>query len=257
MNRRRRVPEFEMPGLQPGAHAATAHRGSQGVPAAPRGCQGGHLRRSRNAMYKQWLVSTRTLAAYASGFFAQDAVRQQDTPCVKTRTLPRFWVKSPHFADTEAGSNRVRDWSVFGDSRRGARGLRAGDDRLAGATYDPTSHYRAVAVFDFFRKRGLTPAMLREVSQHQIGRLASSFDALDLDPAILSRDRSCPVGEIGGFLALRSPFTADLVRGLRARGVWTDARGDVLRLGPAPYLSDRQLEDAIGLLGEVVRETAS
>jgi len=132
-----------------------------------------------------------------------------------------------------------------------------GGDQFAGATYDPASHYRAVAVFDFFRKQGLTPALLREVSQHQIGRLASSFDALDLDPAILSRDRSCPVGEIGGFLALRSPFTADLVRGLRARGVWTDARGDVLRLGPAPYLSDRQLEDAIGLLGEVVRETAS
>jgi hypothetical protein len=33
----------------------------------------------------------------------------------------------------------------------------------------------------------------------------------------------------------------------------TDARGDVLRLGPAPYLSDAQLRDAIGVLGEVVR----
>src|SRR5213078_3790988 len=28
-----------------------------------------------------------------------------------------------------------------------------GGDRFAGATYDPTSHYRAVAVFDFFRAR--------------------------------------------------------------------------------------------------------
>jgi kynureninase len=44
------------------------------------------------------------------------------------------------------------------------------------------------------------------------------------------------------------------VRILRARGVWTDARGDALRLGPAPYLSDRQLLDAIGILGEVARE---
>jgi len=26
-----------------------------------------------------------------------------------------------------------------------------GGDRFAGSTYDPTSHYRAVAVFDFFR----------------------------------------------------------------------------------------------------------
>ena len=35
-----------------------------------------------------------------------------------------------------------------------------GGDQLAGATYDPTSHYRAVAVFDFFREHGLTPALL-------------------------------------------------------------------------------------------------
>ena len=32
-----------------------------------------------------------------------------------------------------------------------------GGDRFAGATYDPTSHYRAAAVFDFFREQGLTP----------------------------------------------------------------------------------------------------
>ncbi|MBA3521043.1 MAG: aminotransferase class V-fold PLP-dependent enzyme [Gemmatimonadales bacterium] len=132
-----------------------------------------------------------------------------------------------------------------------------GGDQLAGATYDPTSHYRAGAVFDFFRERGLTPALLREESQHQIGLLASALDALDLDPAVVSRDRSCPLDQVGGFLALRSPVVAALVRGLRVRGVWTDARGEVLRLGPAPYLSDRQLEDSVGLLGEVVRENVA
>ncbi|MBA3344129.1 MAG: kynureninase [Gemmatimonadales bacterium] len=129
-----------------------------------------------------------------------------------------------------------------------------GGDQLAGATYDPTSHYRAALVFDFFRERGLMPPLLREVSQHQIGLLASTFDALDLDPAVVSRERACALSEVGGFLALRSPVAADLVRSLRARGVWTDARGEVLRFGPAPYLSDRQLRDAMGLLGEVVRE---
>ena len=35
------------------------------------------------------------------------------------------------------------------------------------------------------------------------------------------------------------------------------ARGDVLRLGPAPYLSDRQLRDAIGLLEEVAAAGAT
>jgi kynureninase len=130
----------------------------------------------------------------------------------------------------------------------------AGGDRFAGATYDPTSHYRAAAVFRFFRDQELTPVLLRQVSQHQIGLLASRFDALDLDPAVISRDRDAPMSEMGGFLALRSPVATSLTKRLRARGVWTDARGEVLRLGPAPYLSDCQLEDAIDLLGEVVRE---
>src|SRR6185503_18495203 len=111
----------------------------------------------------------------------------------------------------------------------------------------------AATVFDFFHERGLTPQLLRDVSQHQIGLLASAFDALDLDPAVVTRDRDYPLSEVGGFLALRSPVATSLARSLHARGVWTDARGEVLRLGPAPYLSDRQLQDAIGVLGEVVR----
>jgi hypothetical protein len=35
---------------------------------------------------------------------------------------------------------------------------------------------------------------------------------------------------------------------LRDRGVSTDGRGRYLRLGPAPYLSDVQLESAIATL---------
>jgi kynureninase len=125
--------------------------------------------------------------------------------------------------------------------------------RLAGATYDPTSHYRASEVFDFFVARGLTPELLREVSQHQVGLLAAGFDALDLDPTVINRDRSVPMERLGGFLALRSPRAGELQVALRARGVWTDHRADVLRLGPAPYLSDRQLEDGVVALGESVR----
>ena len=148
------------------------------------------------------------------------------------------------------------EFTVLADQRHAGRvAYGQGGDRFAGATYDPTSHYRAVAVFDFFREHGLTPALLREVSQHQIRLLASTFDALDLDPAVVSRDRAVALDEVGGFLALRSPVAAELVRRLRARGVWTDARGEVLRLGPAPYLSDRQVQDAVGLLGEAVRAT--
>jgi kynureninase len=131
----------------------------------------------------------------------------------------------------------------------------AGGDRFAGATYDPTSHYRGAAVFRFFREQGLTPGLLREVSRHQIGLLAAAFDGLDLDPALMSRDRDVPMEEIGGFLALRAPGAPGLVRRLREGGVRADARGEVLRLGPAPYLCDAQLGDAVGVLGEVARSS--
>jgi kynureninase len=125
-----------------------------------------------------------------------------------------------------------------------------GPARWAGATYDPTSHYRAARVFDFFEEHGLTPELLREISRHQMGRLAERFDALDLDPQTIARDRSVPLESIGGFLALHCPRAAAIAARLRARGVLSDFRGDVLRLGPAPYLADAQLEAGIAALGE-------
>ncbi|MGH7606759.1 MAG: kynureninase [Gemmatimonadales bacterium] len=124
----------------------------------------------------------------------------------------------------------------------------AGPARFAGATYDPTSHYRAAAVFRFFEEQSLTPERLRQLSQHQIGLLAAGFDALDTDPKTISRDRSVPLEAIGGFLALRTPHAARFHKALRARDVWTDYRGDALRLGPAPYVADGQLHEAIASL---------
>jgi kynureninase len=128
-----------------------------------------------------------------------------------------------------------------------------GSARWAGATYDPTSHYRAARVFDFFESQRLTPELLRELSQHQVGLLAEQFDAADLDPRIITRDRSVPLEQIGGFLALSSPRAAEISGLLRSRGVFTDFRGDLLRLGPAPYLSEAQLRAAMETLAEVVR----
>jgi kynureninase len=115
---------------------------------------------------------------------------------------------------------------------------------FAGATYDPTSHYRAAAVFDFHVQQGLTPERLREISRHQVGLLQHEIEALDLPPAKahiepMSADRRA------GFLAIRSPHAGKISHALRARGALTDFRGEILRLGPAPYLSDDQLRDAV------------
>jgi selenocysteine lyase/cysteine desulfurase len=127
-----------------------------------------------------------------------------------------------------------------------------GPDRFAGSTYDPTSHYRAAAVFDFFERMELSPELLREVSQHQIGTLAEGFDRIDADPRVIKRDRSVPIEGLGGFLSLRTPYAAALHAGLKSRGVLTDYRDDTLRLGPAPYLSDAQLRDATAALAESI-----
>ncbi|MGH7672476.1 MAG: kynureninase [Gemmatimonadales bacterium] len=127
--------------------------------------------------------------------------------------------------------------------------------RFAGATYDPTSHYRAAAVFAFFEEQQLTPEKLRELSQHQVGLLASGFDALAADPPVITRDRSVPLSGIGGFLALRAPRADRFCSALRERGVRTDYRGDVLRFGPAPYVTEGQLTAAMAALGDALRRT--
>jgi kynureninase len=162
-------------------------------------------------------------------------------PGCKLRPVITGWFAE--FADLAAAPHDDR--VAYGD----------GAVRFAGATYDPVSHYRAAAVWDFFADKKLTPASLRAISQQQIARLAAGFDGLDLDPALVTRDRTTPLAEIGGFLVLQSPHAGTLCRALRERGVWTDHRDQALRFGPAPYLSDRQLDIAMALLGEVARAT--
>ena len=124
--------------------------------------------------------------------------------------------------------------------------------RFAGSTYDPVSHYRAAAVFAFFREQGLDVERLRELSLAQVRCLAAGVDALDLDPALLSRDRAVQLSRRGGFLAMDTPRAGEICCKLRGRGVYADFRGRVLRLGPAPYVTPEQLDEAVGALGEVV-----
>ena len=138
------------------------------------------------------------------------------------------------------------------DAETGHVAYGEGASRFAGSTYDPTSHYRAAAVFDFFDEMNLDPRLLREVSQHQISVLAEAFAGLDADPDVV-RLPEVPVAEIGGFLVLDSSRAEVLSRELKRRDVLTDYRGDKLRFGPAPYLCDAQLLESMALLGETIR----
>jgi kynureninase len=111
-----------------------------------------------------------------------------------------------------------------------------GGMRFAGATYDPTSHYRAARVFDFFAERGLTPPALRENYLRQTALLAEAL-------GVPGRRE-----DFGGFLALEVPDAEEVSRRLAEDGVMTDSRGRYLRLGPAPYVSDDQLARAAELV---------
>jgi kynureninase len=147
------------------------------------------------------------------------------------------------------------EFGALADERRpGEVAYAPGGARFAGSTYDPTSHYRAARVFEFFSEQGLTPEFLREVYRHQRAVLARAFDELNAPDDLITRDRDTPADEYGGFLALSTPHAGTAQTMLRERGVLTDSRGGYLRLGPAPYLTDAQLETAIGELGEVLRQ---
>jgi kynureninase len=126
-----------------------------------------------------------------------------------------------------------------------------GAARFAGATYDPVSHYRAAAVFEFHAAQGLTAGRLRQINRRQIQLLMQAFESLDLDPRV-AHVEPMPADRRGGFLAIRCGDAAGLSRALRDRGVYTDFRGDVLRLGPAPYVSDDQLRAAVDAFGRIV-----
>ena len=77
---------------------------------------------------------------------------------------------------------------------------------------------------------------------------------LDTVARIVSRPLiGVPQERRAGFVAIRSPHAAQVVSGMRSRGVFADARGEILRLGPAPYLSDTQLVDGVDALGETAR----
>ena len=145
------------------------------------------------------------------------------------------------------------EFDELASAHRSGVGYGRGGMRFIGAMFDPTSFYRASAVFDFFRDRGLTPEFLRTVSQHQVRLLAERFDGLGLNPAVIRRDIAVSLDQVGGFLVLESPHAAEVSKRLKAAGVWTDSRGMALRLGPAPYLCDEQIEGAMTKLGEVCR----
>ena len=128
-----------------------------------------------------------------------------------------------------------------------------GDQKFATATYDPISQYRAAAVTDFFQKQGLSPDLLQKQYRAQISYLRKLFDENNFEESNIKHANTKPLKETGGFMALRSPDARDIRADLLKKDVFTDARNDIIRFGPAPYTTSNQCEEVIRELFDTIR----
>jgi kynureninase len=128
----------------------------------------------------------------------------------------------------------------------GAKGARFG-----GGTFDPTPFYRARAVLGHFARFGLTVERLRAISLEQTRRIIARLDAAGLGGRVVSpRDDA----RRGGFVAVQAGNASAVVRRLRARGVLADARHELVRLGPAPYVTDGEIDRGVTELAAALAE---
>ncbi|MEX0662928.1 MAG: aminotransferase class V-fold PLP-dependent enzyme [Balneolaceae bacterium] len=123
-----------------------------------------------------------------------------------------------------------------------------GDQRFATATYDPISQFRAAEVVNFFRTQGLTPDVLRKQYSSQVQYLIELFEDQNFEGSTIERSQNRPIQETGGFLSLRSPNARVLRTNLLEKGIFSDARDQILRFGPAPYTTSKQCEEVIEAL---------
>ncbi len=125
-----------------------------------------------------------------------------------------------------------------------------GASSFAGSTFDPASFYRARAVTRFARAQGLDLARLRACSTAQTERIIRAAQAIGAVTVATPREAAAR----GGFVALETPRASALVDALRREGIYADARGSKLRLGPAPYVTDDEIDTAMGVLAKLAAD---
>jgi len=131
------------------------------------------------------------------------------------------------------------DFAALGAPRSYEVAYGPGGARFSGGTFDASALYRASAVLAHWERFGLTVDRLRAISLRQTRRILALLDAHGLaDSVVSSRDDE----RRGGFVTVRHANAVAVVTRLRERSVFTDARRDLLRLGPAPYLTDAEID---------------
>lgn len=127
------------------------------------------------------------------------------------------------------------------------------DQRFASGTYDPSSQYRATKIVEFFNKQGLTKEILRDQYVQKVELLKTHFLEKDLDPSVIKLTHQKDIAKHnGGFLSLTSPKAREIRASLLEKNVFTDARDQILRFGPAPYTTTSQIKEVMDALEESV-----
>ncbi len=127
-----------------------------------------------------------------------------------------------------------------------------GDSLFMGATFDSVSQFRAARVAEFFTGMGLTPEILRANYRRQVAHLMDRFRKTGADPEIIRLKEDVEAEHLGGFVAFEAPDAMGIGMRLKQRGMYVDTRGTTLRIGPAPYHTDAQLDAAIDELMRAV-----
>jgi selenocysteine lyase/cysteine desulfurase len=150
----------------------------------------------------------------------------------------------------------VTGWyAEFGDlsGPPGGVGYASDASRFMGATFDPSGLYRLGAVFDLLAREGLTTAavsahvdglkdqLLRALRAGGAGRLAEAELLNPPSPGANAR-----------FLAFRHPEAQAWQAALRAAGVITDVRADVLRVGLGLYHDEADVDRFAAVCREVL-----
>lgn len=134
-----------------------------------------------------------------------------------------------------------------------------GAARFAGATFDATGLCRQNAAFKLMDELELTVELLERNNLYQTKCLMDVFEEFGLQKYNCEVVSSLIDARRGPFLAIDigSAERASKVQTLlkQDHNVWTDNRGKILRLGPAPYTLQDELDWGMRYLSETLKKT--
>lgn len=125
-------------------------------------------------------------------------------------------------------------------------GYAKGGAGFLGATFDATPWCRFLAVQDWRQAKGLTT----ETTHAHVMTLQDQFlEGIRARPNVFFQESERleipKVNQGAHFLTFKAPNAADRVAALRKKGIWTDFRGDCLRVGFGIYHSEKDVQELL------------